>query len=399
MIAISLPGDFFVLEPSETGERSTPGRALFLAFLALAVAATVALVRPERVREAWGLAWVLALVPTFLLSYYRGWTGAVVALALGMVALTLTEVVGRWFLGRPVDWWVVAAAGTAILIVSVGSGVMTEMLHRSGGDPHLAERRWQTGRALRRALDEGDFELHYQPVVELDDVEVAGAEALLRWLHPEAGLLPPDLFLPTADNTGLALPLARWIVDRACSDVARLRGIFGRDDLFVAVNLTAAQCARPEELVAAVKKGLAESGLAAGSLVFEIGEEDVLEAGDAVEALEAVGCPVLIDDFGDRHASLSRLSELRVAGLKVDRTFTAGIVANEREREVVHATLDLGRRLDLDVYMEGIERREQLAAAREAGADYGQGFFFAPAAPLTDLIPPPSMPGLSPPEG
>lgn len=394
MLAISFPGDFFVLEPPEEGDRSTPGRALVLAGLALFVAAGLALVRPEKVQEAWGLAWILALAPTFLLSYYRGWTGAVVALAGGMVALTLTEVVGRWFLGRAVDWWVVAGAGTGILVVSVALGVMTELLHRSGGDPHLAERRWQTGRALRRALETESFELHYQPIVGLQDLEVVGAEALLRWQHPDAGLLPPELFLPTAESTGLAVPLGRRVIDRAASDVGRLRGIFDRDDLFVTVNLTAGQCREPGELAEAVRSGLAESGLAASSLMFEIGEEDVLEAAEAVVELEGVGCAVLIDDFGNRQASLSQLGELPVAGLKVDRTFTAGIVAEERKREVVHTTIDLGRRLGLDVFMEGIERKDQLVAVRKAGADYGQGFLFAPASPLTELIPPPSMPGL-----
>lgn len=370
-------------------------RALLLSGLALFVAAGLALLRPEQVQEAWGLAWILALAPTFLLSYYRGWTGAVVALAFGMVVLTLTEVAGRWYLGRAVDWWIVAGAGVGILVVSVALGVMTELLHRSGGDPHLAERRWQTGRALRRALETESFELHYQPVVSLDDLEVVGAEALLRWQHPDAGLLPPELFLPTAESTGLAVPLGRRVVERACGDVGRLRGIFDRDDLFVTVNLTAGQCREPEELVAAVRTGLAESGLSATSLMLEIGEEDVLEAADAVEALESLGCPVLIDDFGNRHASLSQLGELPVEGLKVDRTFTAGIVAEERKRQVVHATLDLGRRLGLDVFMEGIERKNQLVAVRDAGADYGQGFLFAPAAPLTELIPPPTMPGLA----
>jgi EAL domain-containing protein (putative c-di-GMP-specific phosphodiesterase class I) len=394
VLAISFPGDFFVLEPPEEGERSTPGRALALAGLALFVAAGLALLRPEQVQEAWGLAWILALAPTFLLSYYRGWTGAVVALAGGMLALTLTEVVGRWYLGRAVDWWVVAGAGAGILVVSVALGVMTELLHRSGGDPHLAERRWQTGRALRRALETESFELHYQPIVGLEDLEVVGAEALLRWQHPEAGLLPPELFLPTAESTGLAVPLGRRVIDRAASDVGRLRGIFDRDDLFVTVNLTAGQCREPAELVEAVRSGLAESGLAASSLMFEIGEEDVLEAADAVVELESVGCAVLIDDFGNRQASLSQLGELPVAGLKVDRTFTAGIVAEERKREVVHTTIDLGRRLGMDVFMEGIERRDQLVAVRKAGADYGQGFLFAPPAPLTELIPPPSMPGL-----
>lgn len=394
MIAISFPGDFFVLEPPEGAERSTPGRALLLAGLALFVAAGLALLRPAQLQEAWGLAWILALAPTFLLSYYRGWTGAVIALAGGMVVLTLTEVVGRWWLGRAVDWWVVAGAGSGILVVSVALGVMTELLHRSGGDPHLAERRWQTGRALRRALEAESFELHYQPVVGLDDLQVVGAEALLRWQHPDAGLLPPELFLPTAENTGLAVPLGRRVVDRAASDVGRLRGIFDRDDLFVTVNLTAGQCRKPDELVEAVRSGLAESGLSAPSLMFEIGEEDVLDAADAVAELESVGCPVLIDDFGNRHASLSQLGELPVEGVKVDRTFTAGIVAEERKREVVHTTIDLGRRLGLDVFMEGIEQKDQLVAVRKAGADYGQGFLFAPAAPLTELIPPPSMPGL-----
>lgn len=395
MLAISLPGDVFVLEPSRTGEESTPGRALFVAALALLVAAAMALLRPEQVREAWGLAWILALVPTFLLSYYRGWTGAIVALALGMVALTLTEVAGRWYLDRAVDWWIVAGAGTGILVVSVASGVMTELLHRSGGDPHLAERRWQTGRALRRALDEERFEVHYQPVVGLGDLEVVGAEALVRWQHPDAGLLPPELFLPTAENTGLAVPLGKRVVDRAARDLGRLRGIFGRDELFVTVNLTAGQCRDPDGLVGVVREALAENGLSAASLMLEIGEEDVLDAADAVASLGSLGCPVLIDDFGDRHAGLSQLSELPVSGLKVDRTFTAGIVADARKREVVHATLDLGRRLGLDVFMEGIERTDQLVAVRQAGADYGQGFLFASAAPLTDLIPPPSMPELA----
>lgn len=385
--ARSLLQRLFVLQPVRFPEERTPPRALGLSVLALLVAAATAVLRPLYLREYWGFMWVLALVPSFLFSYYRGLRGAALALAAGMALLTLVEVGAASLLWERVDWWIYATTGVGLTVVSLGSGVVTELLQRGGGDPHLADRRWQTGRALKRALADDEFVLHYQPIVDLADGGVAGAEVLIRWQHPAAGLLPPNLFLPTAEATELILPLGEWVIRRVCQETGRARERFGGTErFFLSVNLSPVQGRDPDRLARSVTEATETYGIAPGRLQFELTESGLLDASEGVEALRELGCAVVIDDFGS-DVPLSHLTSLDVDGIKIDRSFTSELERDDRSVAVVASTVELGRRLGLDVTGEGIETRTQEERLTELGCDYGQGFLFGSPLALDDVVP------------
>lgn len=375
----------FVLEATEHARKTTPPRALFLSLLALVVAAGAALFRPEVLRAEWGLIWVLALVPCFLFSYYRGIRGAALALALGMVAITASEVLGTVVVRHQMDWWVYASASTALIVVSLGMGVTTELLQRAGGDPYRADRRWRTGRELERALRQEELVVHYQPVVNLKTRDVRGVEALVRWRHPESGLLAPDAFLPTAESTGLVVPLGEWVLRTVVGDLPRCRRTWkAGEDFFVSVNLSATECEEPEALGRRVSGILEEADEDPGALQFEITEHRLLESAEGIEVLKELGVSVAIDDFGSQHASLNYLHWLETEALKLDRAFLSEITESRRAATVVRSTIRLAERLEMRVTGEGIETHEQAEALRRLGCHLGQGFYFGRSRPLPD---------------
>lgn len=373
----------FVLKRTESSERTTPPRALFLSLLALLVAAGAALFRPEVLAAEWGLIWVLALVPCFLFSYYRGIRGAALALALGMVAITVSEVLGTIVVRHQMDWWVYASASTALIVVSLGMGVTTELLQRAGGDPYVADHRWQTGRQLLRALREEELAVFYQPIVDLTTGDVRGAEALVRWRHPESGLLLPEAFLPTAEATDLIGPLGERVLRTAVGDLPRCREHFSAgDDFFLSVNLSPTECEDPEALQDRVVRALAEGEVEPGALQFEITEKYLLETTEGIEALRELGAAVAIDDFGIEYASLNYLHWLETEALKLSRSFLTDVAGNQRAAIVVRSTIRLAERLAMDVTAEGIETPEQRDTLRRLGCHLGQGFYFGRPGPL-----------------
>jgi diguanylate cyclase (GGDEF)-like protein/PAS domain S-box-containing protein len=227
---------------------------------------------------------------------------------------------------------------------------------------------------LERAIDASELELHYQPVVRLDDGSIVGFEALLRWRHPERGMVSPVEFIPTAEETGLIVPIGRWVLHEAARHARRLEQAAAAP-LRINVNLSAKQLQHPG-IVEDVRAALDASGLDPAQLVLELTESVLLEDGEvAVErlhALKALGVRLALDDFGTGFSSLSYLSRLPVDILKLDRSFlrdgapalTAGIVG-------------LGAALQLAVVAEGIETEDQWYALQALGCDYGQGFLFA----------------------
>ncbi|MEA2293410.1 MAG: hypothetical protein QOE86_1049, partial [Solirubrobacteraceae bacterium] len=227
---------------------------------------------------------------------------------------------------------------------------------------------------LERAIDAGELELHYQPVVRLADGSISGFEALLRWHHPERGMVSPVEFIPIAEETGLIVPIGRWVLHEAAHHARRLEAA-ANGPLRMNVNLSAKQL-QHGGIVHDVQAALTASGLPPDRLVLELTESVLLEDGDlAVErlnALKALGLRLALDDFGTGFSSLSYLSRLPVDVLKLDRSFlrdgapalTAGIVG-------------LGAALQLEVVAEGIETDDQWYALQALGCDYGQGFLFA----------------------
>jgi diguanylate cyclase (GGDEF)-like protein/PAS domain S-box-containing protein len=233
---------------------------------------------------------------------------------------------------------------------------------------------------LQRAIAGGQLELHYQPVVRLSDGGITGVEALLRWRHPERGLIQPDLFIPLAEETGLIVPIGRWVLREACRRAREMQKQLESDTpLSMAVNLSVKQL-QHSDIVADVAEALAESGLAAPSLTLEITETVLMTDTDTalrrLHDLKALGVRIAMDDFGTGYSSLSYLSRLPVDVIKMDRSFlSAG--ASVESSALASAVVGLGETLQLDVVAEGIEYTEQWHGLRDLGCDLGQGFLFA----------------------
>jgi diguanylate cyclase (GGDEF)-like protein len=235
---------------------------------------------------------------------------------------------------------------------------------------------------LRQALDTGQLEMHYQPQIELASGQLLGFEALMRWRHPKRGLVPPSVFIPLAEESGLIVSLGAWALLVACRDAARWPG-----SLRVAVNVSAHQFERsPLELH--VLEALERSGLRADRLEIELTESALLQdnhrAIDLLTRLRALGVRIALDDFGTGFSSLAYLRRLPLDQLKIDRAFIADLDhprVGEKARAIVSAIHDLARALGLHTVAEGIETAEQQQVLAELGCSLGQGFLFAQALP------------------
>ncbi len=243
--------------------------------------------------------------------------------------------------------------------------------------------------AFRHALALGELRLHYQPKVRLTNGQLHGVEALVRWQHPTAGLLPPAAFIPLAEETGLIVPLGVWVLGEACRQVMAWQEHFpDATKLELSVNVSPVQVRHPG-LVGQVDRVLRETGLPPERLTLEITERGLVEDTEAtdrtVEALKALGVRLAIDDFGAYQAGLGYLRQWPMDMLKLDQTLIADIDRDERGRAIVAAVVGLALALGMEVTGEGIETAEQLAWLRELGCTYGQGYLFAPALPPEEL--------------
>jgi len=233
---------------------------------------------------------------------------------------------------------------------------------------------------LQRALATAQLELHYQPVVRLDDASVTGVEALLRWRHPERGLVPPACFIPIAEETGLIVPIGRWVLREACRHARRVLGALDpAHHPTMSINLSLKQI-QQSDIVADVRDALTESGLEPSCLTLEITETVLMADTDlAVERLrelKELGVRLALDDFGTGYSSLSYLSRFPVDILKMDRSFLRE-GATPDTSSLATAVVALGATLDLEVVAEGIEFPEQWHTLRDLGCEMGQGFYFA----------------------
>ena len=238
---------------------------------------------------------------------------------------------------------------------------------------------------LARALDDHQFHLVYQPVIELDNGSIRGFEALLRWHHPELGALAPDQFIPIAEHNGLIVPIGAWVLREATRTAARWLNEFNVDPpLTMAVNVSARQLAS-HDLVETVRAALESSGLPGSALVLEMTETVLVEnheqAARRLHELHDLGVRLAIDDFGTGYSSLSYLRNFPIDILKIDRSFVNTISDRGQLPVLVRGLLDLGHTLDLELVAEGIELEHQLEHLRDENCQLGQGFFFA--RPLT----------------
>jgi len=233
--------------------------------------------------------------------------------------------------------------------------------------------------ALRKALDEHQFVLHYQPRVSVATGRIRSLEALVRWRHPERGLVPPGVFIPLAERTRLIHPLGRYILETAAGEARRWRE-HGFGDLRIAVNLAAKQLER-DGFLSEIDEVLGEAGLPVQAVEFEVTESvamtDVTTNAARLAALKDLGATVALDDFGMGHSSLAYLRDLPVDVIKIDRTFLSGLEPDDPNRAIVGAITLLGQSLGRAVVAEGVETRAQWDAVRAIGVDEAQGFLLA----------------------
>ena len=242
---------------------------------------------------------------------------------------------------------------------------------------------------LELAIPQRQFELHYQPIVDVDTGDLAGVEALVRWRHPERGLLSPDEFIPVAESTGSIVALGRWILEEACRQAVAWSRV-GQplaDGRLMSVNLSTVQLTHPG-FVAFAADAVQRSGLPPSQLLVEVTEsaspdEEVATA--ALIELHALGVRLAIDDFGTGFASMGRLPSTPFEFIKIDQNLVAQIATDARAEAVVTGVTDIARRLGASCIAEGVEDAEQLALLRQMGCHLAQGFLFAPALPPSEL--------------
>jgi diguanylate cyclase (GGDEF)-like protein len=236
---------------------------------------------------------------------------------------------------------------------------------------------------LREALPHGQFELHYQPLLNLESREVVGVEALLRWNHPERGRVPPIEFIPIAEETGVIVPIGEWVLRQACADAAALP-----PHIKMAVNLSPVQF-KTQNLVATVFQALSASGLAANRLELEITESVLLEDTEAalvmLHQLRALGVKIAMDDFGTGYSSLSYLQRFPFDKIKVDRSFVQGLGETASSTAVLRAVASLGASLCVTTTAEGVETEQQLQAVKAEGICQIQGHLVSPPGTIADI--------------
>lgn len=234
---------------------------------------------------------------------------------------------------------------------------------------------------MRRAVERQEFRLHYQPIVSLGTGRIIGFEALVRWAHPQRGLISPEEFITAAEDTGLIISIGWWVLEEACRQTRAWQERFPENPpLFVSVNLSGKEFVQPD-LIKEIERILQETGLDARSLVLEITESVIMEKAASTTSrflqLRALNVQLHIDDFGTGYSSLSYLSRFRFDKLKIDRSFVSRMGVDEENTEIVRTILTLASNLGVGVIAEGVEGPDQLAQLRALNCGYGQGYFFS----------------------
>lgn len=281
---------------------------------------------------------------------------------------------------------VVQRAGLAVFAGRARGDAGVTVFH-----PEMEEavgRRHVLERELRHAVERDQLRLLYQPKIDLASGRVSGMEALVRWHHPDLGMVSPAQFIPVAEDTGVIVAIGDWVMTEACRQTRIWRDA-GHEDLVVAVNVSGRQF-RVHDLTRRVRSALDAAGLSPASLEVEITESAVMsDVADAVRMLKewrAMGASVAIDDFGTGYSSLGTLRQLPLSTLKIDQSFVRHMPERAADRAVARTIVDLARALDLHVVAEGIETEEHAAVLRDLGCDIGQGYLYARPLPPEEFI-------------
>jgi len=242
-----------------------------------------------------------------------------------------------------------------------------------------ALRRLQLEAALRVALQTDALTIYYQPIVSPGDGLIRGFEALVRWRHPEYGLVPPAEFIPVAEEIGLIVEIGNWVLEQACACLSRWQRTYGCAELAMSVNVSALQLS-DGDLVGQVARVLETSGIAHGTLKLELTESSVMADPDhslkIFHMLKGLGVQLSLDDFGTGYSSLSHLRRLPIDTLKIDRSFVSKMDSHEDKRQIAEVVVMLARTLGLDVVAEGAETAAEVSALQEVGSDFVQGYFY-----------------------
>ncbi|HET7273032.1 MAG TPA: GGDEF domain-containing phosphodiesterase, partial [Rubrobacter sp.] len=235
---------------------------------------------------------------------------------------------------------------------------------------------------LRGAIERGEFAVHYQPQLELSTGRIAGWEALVRWMHPERGPIPPIAFLSVAEDTGLIVQIGNLVLEEACQQAKAWQERHpANTPLTMTVNVSARQLQRPDVLVEQVVRALEKTGLSPGSLVLEITESmlmgDAEHSVDVLGRFKDLGVGIAVDDFGTGYSNLAYLKRFPVNALKVDKSFVDGLGKNPEDTAIVEAVVSLARAMGMQAVAEGIETTGQAELLRALGCELGQGYYFS----------------------
>ena len=250
------------------------------------------------------------------------------------------------------------------------------------------QRRLEMETQLRDALKRRELHLVYQPKVDLTDGHIAGVEALLRWHHPQLGMVSPANFIPLAEETGLIVSIGEWVLRTACAQAKEWQQM-GLPKLGMSVNLSPRQF-QQQDIVGLVTGVLEETGLAAEFLELELTEtliaQDTSKVTVTIDQLKAVGVQFSIDDFGTGYSSLNHLKRFKLDRLKIDRTFVDSLHVDPGDAAISLAVIALARSLNLKVTAEGVETAEQLAFLHKHGCDEMQGYYFSRPVPAAEIV-------------
>jgi len=250
-----------------------------------------------------------------------------------------------------------------------------------------AARQLEAENNLKIALETGQLELFYQPIIAMDRLKVIGCESLIRWRHPQRGLVPPLEFIGLAEESGLIIPIGLWIIQEATQACLRFLNP-DRDFAFVSINLSGKQFI-PGDLVEHIKRIFQQENIDPAQIKFEITESilmaNPLDAANSLNALKEIGSTIAIDDFGTGYSSLSYLHRFPIDTLKIDKSFVSTMLDNSKSYEIVKSLCILAKAIGMSIVAEGIEKAEEHKLLCEMGVDYGQGYFYAKPMPESEF--------------